>query len=168
MRIIAIVMTFCLLGIVQPAQSDELNNEKKATIKELLQITGANEMGELFGNAFVNQMIMVLKKEKPDIDPKAFDIIRDEIGKFMHEEFIEKESMLPYIYPVYHKYLTLDEMKGLIDFYKTPLGKKAISVMPQMTREGMMAGQEWGKAIAPKLQAKIRKRLKEEGVEIKK
>jgi hypothetical protein len=70
------------------------------------------------------------------------------------------------MYPIYHKYLTLDETKGLIQFYKTPLGKKAISVMPKMTQEGMAAGQIWGQSMGQKIQQRLSVRFKNEGLEI--
>ena len=88
-----------------------------------------------------------------------------EVNSLIHEELKQKESLHPYMYPIYHKYLTLEETKGLIKFYETPLGKKVISVMPKMTQEGMQAGQIWGQFISEKLQKRVRERLKKEGIE---
>lgn len=166
MRNLIFSVIICCFFIPNFAYSDELTNEKKAAIKELLQVTGAYKLGEMFGNAFTAQMIKVLKESKPDIDPRAFDIIKEESEALMHEELVEKESLLPFMYPIYHRYLTLGETKGLIQFYKTPLGRKAVSVVPKMTQEGMLAGQEWGKIIGPKLQQKVLKRLKKEGIRL--
>ena len=143
---------------------DELTLEKKTAIKELLAITGATQIGELFSNAFTQQMTQVLKKSKPDIDPKAFDIIDEEVKALIHEELVVNESLHPFMYPIYHKYLTLEETNGLIRFYKTPLGRKAISVMPKMTQEGMKAGQAWGQSIGQKFQQRILDRFKKEGI----
>jgi hypothetical protein len=147
---------------------DELTLEKKEAIKELLIVTGATQMGELFWNAFSQQMIQVLKNSKPDIDPKAFDIVNEEVKVLMHEELVVKESLNPFMYPIYHKYLTLEETNGLIRFYKTPLGRKTISVMPKMTQEGMKAGQAWGQSIGVKLQQRVLDRFKKEGIKIDK
>ena len=111
-------------------------------------------------------MAQVLKKSKPDVDPKAFDIIEEEVKALIHEELVINESLHPYMYPIYHKYLTLEETNGLIRFYKTPLGRKTISVMPKMTQEGMKAGQAWGQSIGQKIQQKILERFKKEGINI--
>ena len=78
------------------------------------------------------------------------------------------ESFLPFIYPVYHKYLTLEEIKGLVRFYKTPLGRKTISVMPRMTQECMKAGQVWGQSFGAKLDQRVFDRFKKEGIRIDK
>ena len=168
MRILVLAITLCYFLAPSLGYCDELTLEKKVAIKELLQVTGAIQMGELFGNAFAQQMTQVLKKSKPDIDPKAFDIIKEEVEALMHEELIVKGSLLPFMYPIYHKYLTLEETNGLIRFYKTPLGRKTISVMPKMTQEGMKAGQAWGQSIGPKFQQRVLDRFKKEGIKIDK
>jgi hypothetical protein len=158
MRFAALLASVLSLMLLRPSYGDELNFEKKAAIKELLEVTGAMQMGEVFANAFSQQMTQVLKKSKPDIN-------NEEVNALIHEELVVKESFYPYMYPVYHKYLTLDETRGLIRFYRTPLGKKAISVMPKMTQEGMNAGQAWGQSIAPKLQQRVSERFKREGIQ---
>jgi hypothetical protein len=49
----------------------------------------------------------------------------------------------------YDKYLTDDEIKGLIAFYQTPLGQKTLTVLPQLTIElqtkGLEAGEQAGR-----------------------
>lgn len=163
-QVLAIVL--CFLFVANFAVGEELNDEKKLAIKELLQVTGAYQLGELFSNTFTQQMVSALKASKPDVDPRAFDIIKEETDGLFHDELVVKESLLPLMYPIYHKYLSLDETIGLIKFYKTPLGRKAISVMPKMTEESMAAGQEWGKIIAPKLQKRVLNRLEKEHINI--
>lgn len=166
MKRLAPLFLLCFLWAPGPGQCDELTAEKKAAIRELLQVTGALEMGELFGSAFSQQMIQVLRQSKPDIDPKAFDIVKEEADILIHEELVVKESLHPFMFPVYHKFLTLEETRGLIEFYKTPLGQKAVAVMPQMTQEGMRAGQQWGQSIAHKLERRIAERFEKEGLRL--
>ena len=166
MRFFVIAVTLAYLFGPKLGYCDELNSEKKAAIKELLEVTGALQLGELFSNAFIQQMTQALKKSKPDVNPKAFDIIAEEVNALIHEELVTKESLLPYMYPIYHKYLTLEETKGLIEFYKTPLGEKAISVMPKMTTESMKAGRIWGQSMGQKIHKRLSERFKKEGLEI--
>ena len=153
-------------AIAGQAHSEELTAEKKNAIKELLTITGATKMGAMYANAFTQQMTAILKKTKPDIDPRAFDLVQEEVEALIHEEFVVKESLLPLLYGIYHKHLTLEETRGLIRFYKTPLGKKTISVLPKMTQESMQAGQIWGKSLAPKIQQRVMDRFKKEGINL--
>ena len=75
MRILVVAITLCYLLAPSLGYCDELNLEKKAAIKELLQVTGATQMAEIMGNYCAQQLTQVYKKTKPDIDPRAFDII---------------------------------------------------------------------------------------------
>ena len=163
MKKFMLVLAVCLF-IPLSGYGDELTSEKKETIKKFLQITGAAQMGELVGNATAQQIINVYKKTQPDIDPKAFKIIEEEIISTFHEEFIEKESFYPLVYPIYHKHMTIEELKGLIKFYETPLGRKYVSVMPMLSKESMEAGKIWGQQIFPSAFQRINDRFKKEGI----
>jgi uncharacterized protein len=163
-----ILLTVALFSFLTPnlAFSDELNSEKKIAIKQLLEITEAMKIGALFADAFLQQITQALKQSKPDIDPKAFEIIESEVNNVINEELVEKESLLPHMIPIYHKHLSLEEINGLIQFYQTPLGKKALNAMPQMMQEGMQAGQVWGQSVGQKIHERLMERFKKEGVEI--
>jgi uncharacterized protein len=67
---------------------------------------------------------------------------------------------------MYDKYFTHDDIKGLLSFYQTELGKKTIKVLPQIVQSSLKAGQLWGQAIAPLIQERIIKRFKEEGIDL--
>lgn len=168
MKVLSIVITLCCFLCTTPLHAEEVAAEKKEAIKELLEVTGAAKMGEMFGQAISRQMMQVLKDSGVTIDPKVSGILQEEADAMMHEELVVKQSLLPYMYPVYDKYLTIEEMKGLIEFYKTPLGQKAVSVLPKMTREAMKAGQEWGQTIIPQFQQKVYDRMEKEGIKVEK
>ena len=165
MRWVAVLVVGCFVMIPLPGLCEDLTDEKKNAIIELLDVTGASKLGVFLGNIVADETIRVLKKTAPDIDPRAFEIIREESKLVFYEEFAVKKSLYPYMYPIYHKHLTLAEMKGLIEFYKTPLGQKAVSVMPKMSHEGALAGQKWAETITPDLKKRIKDRLNEEGIE---
>ena len=51
------------------------------------------------------------------------------------------------VIPAYDRYYSDDEVKGLIQFYETPLGQKALSVHPKLVGELQEAGRKWGEGI---------------------
>ncbi|AKU22094.1 DUF2059 domain-containing protein [Massilia sp. NR 4-1] len=51
--------------------------------------------------------------------------------------------------PIYTRYYTADEMRQIAAFYRTPVGKKTLQVMPQLMGEAMEMGQ---RVIAPHVQ----------------
>lgn len=58
------------------------------------------------------------------------------------------ESILPSLYDKMAvsimKHYTHDDIKKMMEFYNSPIGKKIQEVTPKMTKEQMQAGQEWG------------------------
>ncbi|MFM7407780.1 MAG: DUF2059 domain-containing protein [Cuspidothrix sp.] len=60
---------------------------------------------------------------------------------------------------MYSKYFTNEEIKGIIAFYETPLGKKTLSVLPQISQESTAIGIKYGRQAAER----ALKKLEEEG-----
>ncbi len=48
------------------------------------------------------------------------------------------------VIPIYDRHLSHEEIRGLIQFYETPLGRRLVKVLPQIMQESMAAGEEWG------------------------
>jgi hypothetical protein len=140
--------------------AEEISKEFRTDIVKLLKITGAEGLGLQMGVAVANQVIDSLVKKNPNIPSKAVEAIKDEISKVFAEEM---PKLMAEIVPIYAKHFTQDEVKGLIVFYSTPLGKKTIETMPALMNECMQAGQAWGKAMAPGLGPRLESRLKREG-----
>jgi len=147
------------------AQDVEVDPQKEEAIIELMTITGAMDMGEQMSQAMTQQMIQVLRRARPDIPARAFDIVGEEVQSTVMEE-LAKGDFNNNIIPLYDKYFTLAEIQQLLDFYETDIGKKTIEVMPQLTQESIIIGQQWGESIGPIIGQRITRRLAEEGIEI--
>jgi len=61
---------------------------------------------------------------------------------------------------LYSRNFTAAELKGLIAFYDSPIGKRFVEVQPALMREGIALGQEWGTRIG----ADVGRTLSAEGV----
>jgi len=129
----------------QPVQT--MDPAKKADIQKLLDLSGSGEMGI----DAMNRMIGGFRKSMPNV-PEEF------WTSFMKE--VSKDDLLNLVIPVYDKHLTHDEIKELIKFYESPIGKKLISVNPQIMKESMAAGEEWGRKIAER----VLKKLQDQGL----
>lgn len=57
---------------------------------------------------------------------------------------INVDEIINRIIPIYNKYMTDEDIKGLINFYKSPLGRKTTSITPQLTQESIRVGQQYG------------------------
>lgn len=134
------------LNVVAEEMPDPAAVSKRADIKRLMEITGAGNLGI----QIMNRMIPAMKKGHKDIPEKFWT-------DFMAE--ISPNDLTEMVVPIYEKYFTHEELKQLIAFYESPIGKKIIKVQPQIMMESMTAGEEWGKELVKK----IKKKLHEEG-----
>ena len=148
------------------AAINDIPASKKLLIDNLLAQTGqsAVAVGRQYSELFTQQMTLILKQSKPDINPKAFDIVEEEIIAIMDEEFLINDAFKTMMYPIYSKHFTEGELRKMIEINNTEFGKKIIRVMPLISKEGMIAGQEFGKKLGPKIQKRIAERFKEEGI----
>jgi len=165
-KFINIVFLSLLFSINTPVAAD-ISPAKKKLIDILLVQTGQSgiAVGKQFSNLFIQQMKMALKKSKPDIDPKAFDIVEEEIISIIDEELVVSGALNKMMYPIYDKHFSETELKKMIELNNTEFGKKMIRVMPMVTQEGIQAGQQFGQTLGPKIQQRIISRFKKEGIQ---
>lgn len=158
-----------VLAIVFSAQvhANDIDPVKKKLIDELLEQTGqsAAAVGMQFSQMFNQQVAAMLRQSNPDIPPRALLIAEEEVNAVITEEFEIQGSFLQAIYPIYSRHFTADELRLLIEFNNTDLGKKLLRAMPQITQEGMQAGQAIGQRIGPEIQRRILLRYEDEGIE---
>jgi hypothetical protein len=65
-------------------------------------------------------------------------------------KFKEKMNLNEYILacvPAYSKYYTHDDIKQLINFYESPLGRKMVEVAPLLQQETMAIGKKFGEKL---------------------
>lgn len=148
-----------------PVLADDLTEEKRAAIHELLEMTDATHVGHIFGEAYVQHLANTLQQMNPNLDPRIFAILEEEVHAVINEELVTN-SLQERMVPVYHRYLTLEETQELIQFYKSPIGRKAVEVIPKMVDEGTLVAQQWGIALVPKIEQRVMTRLQQEGVQI--
>ncbi len=171
MRTILFGMLCTLLAFPIAAQVTTLDRggdvdpELDRAIRQLIVATGALEIGEQFANMISMQMSQTLRQSNPDIPPRAFDIIQQEVMAVIGEE-LESGSFERLIVPVYAKYFNLEEVQELLAFYRTDIGRKTVEVMPLLTQESMQVGQNWGINIGPLIGQRVVQKLAEEGIEI--
>ena len=165
-RLLCLLALLILTAGLPAYASEELTPEKKADIANLLSMTGVLDIANVLANLISQQMISAIQSVRPDIPSNTFEIIREETRKAADECLSEEGGLIDLVVPIYNRNFTHDEIKHLISFYSTPLGKKLIKTMPGMMQECMVVGQQWGNQIGPILQERIRARLRKKGIDV--
>ncbi len=169
-----IVLLIALVAFACVAQADKQPNEVKNSISKskrtdiltLLELTGALRIGEQMSQFFVVQMTQSIKAARSDIPEDMFKILTEEVNGVISGAMKEKEGFVELVIPVYDKHYTEADIKALIKFYQTDIGKKTIKVMPNLIQESMTIGQQWGQKLAPVIQERVMKRFKDKGFDL--
>ena len=107
---------------------------KTDDILRLLKISGASEIAVQTMDALIPQFQQIV----PDI-PNVFWI------RFM--EKLDIEGLLDACVPAYDKHFSHDEIRQLINFYESPLGRRLVEATPLINQETMLIGQKWGEQL---------------------
>jgi hypothetical protein len=162
-----LILTFLLASLFcQAAAAEELTNAKRSDIKRLMEMTGSVNVAKQFAAAISQQMFRTLKAARPDIPDRALTIIDRELLALFSERLAAPGGLVDQVIPVYDKYFTHAEIQELIAFYQTPVGRKAILVLPKVVNDSMLAGQRWGQSLNPEIQKRVMEALKRDGVMI--
>ncbi|MDP5029121.1 MAG: DUF2059 domain-containing protein [Paraglaciecola sp.] len=119
-------LSLAFASVAQPA--------KKASIEQLMQLTGAGDLSA----QMMNQMLPAMQQMIPDAPPTFWDTFKQEL---------DANELMKMIIPVYQKHLSEEDIQAILAFYSTPAGKKLISAQPAIMQESMMIGQQWGQQV---------------------
>jgi uncharacterized protein len=125
-------------------EQQKVDPAKEADIRKLLELTGAKAIESQTMSGMESGIRPLMTNSLP---PGEY---REKLIELFFEKFHTKakmENLVNLSVPVYDKYLSDEEVKGLIQFYETPLGQKAVSVLPKMTQEIQQQGREWGQKM---------------------
>ena len=77
------------------------------------------------------------------------------------ERYVTWSELRPRISDLYARAYTQPELRGLIAFYRSPVGRRSAAVMPDITRQSASIGAEVVQAHLPQLQQMIQARMAE-------
>ena len=166
MRKLLFAAVFLLTAItIGFAGTADIPREKQLVIDQLLLVSGYDKNFDttmkLLTEPILKIMIEQLKKANPNLPDYAMTIMREEILAVMGSEKAKK-SLREKLYPIYDKIYTIDELRELVNFYSSPVGKKLVASMPQILKECTDSGRAWALELTPEMSQRVRKRLESE------
>ena len=122
----------------------KIDPQKEADIRRLLEVMGTQ--------AAMTQVMADMEKNIKPLLTSSFPAgeYRDRLIQLFFEKFhskVDPQEMLGLAIPVYDKYLSDADIKGLIEFYSGPLGQKMVRILPQLMSESGERGRQWGERI---------------------
>lgn len=132
MRYISISLLLGMLMAVLCVNAQTSDYEKD--LEKFLSINGSTETY----NIVYEQILTQLKMSKPGVPDSVWSNLKTEVFDNEVNELTKK------MVPLYKKHFTHEDVKELINFYESPIGKKLVTKTPLLTQESMQFSQQWG------------------------
>lgn len=117
-------------------------SSKQDDIHTLLQVMNTREIIE----QTLDQMFTSMQQAMPALTEEMWAEIKTEM---------DFDALLESYVPIYDKYLSHEEIQGLIKFYRSEVGQQFVKATPQITQETMKVGQAWGQKLNQLVMSKM-------------
>jgi hypothetical protein len=143
-----------------PQASTSIDPAKEADIRSLMELVGAHDLVQDGANTAIEQSREKLLATVPNNDKgQAF------VNAFAasYQKKFDVDQVTDQLVGIYDKHFTEDEIKGLLQFYGSPLGQKVAAEMPKIGREIQAAVRTAGGKAAKEALAEIKQQNPEIG-----
>ena len=120
----------------KPAPANSIDPVKDADIRSLLELIGARDLIQEAANSATEQYRQKLASLAPNSD-KAQDSINAYLAEYQKK--YDPDALTDQLVAIYDKHYTEEEIKGLLQFFGSPLGQKTAIEMPKITKEVQLA-----------------------------
>jgi hypothetical protein len=122
-----ILIVLLTVGVVFAVHSQT----KRQDIIRLLEITNTKSQAvQMF-----DLMMPGLQSIAPEVPPAFWAVFKSRL---------DLDYFVNLLIPIYDRHFSHDDIKELIQFHESPIGRKLLEATPQITQESYVAGQEWG------------------------
>ena len=135
------------------ALTSKMDPAKEADIRQLMEVTGVNGLGEQLMNAGIAQFRANVTESQPD-NPRAKQFADAFAARF--QKHFDPHSVTETVIPIYHKYLSHEDLKALLEYYKSPFGQRMLKLLPEVARDSQLAGYTLGQRAAEEAMEDLR------------
>jgi hypothetical protein len=142
------------------APAHPIDQAKEADIRSLMELVGARDLVQDGANTAIEQSREKLLATVPNNEQGQAFVNAFAAG---YEKKFDVDQVTDQLVAVYDKHYTDDEIKGLLQFYGSPLGQKVAAEMPKINREIQAAVRVAGSKAAREALAEMKKQNPEIG-----
>jgi hypothetical protein len=164
---LAVIIALAALGVAKPAaaQAPQLPQASPNAIllaKQIIEIKGVNAI-------FAPLVHGVIIKVRDQFIQTNFMWAKDlsEIANNLEKQYGPRGSeVIDATARIYASHFTEAELKDLLAFYQSPLGRKTVAEEPKITDESMAYAGSWGDDLSVEIINKMRAEMKKRGKDI--
>lgn len=159
----AIVLSAGMLTtLALPVVAQEVAPEQLALARKYVDMTDRSSIYEVtLVETGVNVMRQIVQQ-----NPELVDQTNDAISQTLEEYRGRKGELLDQFARVYAVRFTVDELQQIVDFYSSPVGTKLAQANVEVNQDLQRVLQVFTANIQREFYAKVRAKLREQGVEL--
>ena len=156
----AVAVTIALLAAPAAfAQGPQPSAAAIATAKDLVEATGATALFSPLIAGVVEQSKLLYLQQNPMLQ-KDLNEIAQKMRTDLQPRFAE---VINEVARQYAAHFSEQELKDILAFYESPVGKKMLSEQPKVVNGSMQFAQDWANKLSTEVTAKMRDELKKRG-----
>jgi uncharacterized protein len=158
-RRMAAAAVLAFVACASPAVAQQPTAGAMATAKELMQVKGATNMFD----PLVPGIIESAKNAFLPTHPGLFREL-NEVAAILRTQFASRRNeILDEIARLYAQRFSEAEMKEVIAFYKSPVGRKFVADEPAVIDQGLARTQAWSNKLSDDVLNRFRSEMKKKG-----
>jgi uncharacterized protein len=156
---LAAALALAWLAGTGPAAAQQPTASAVATAKELLAAKGAVAMFD----PLIPGIIESTKNTILPSNPALYKDLTEVAAKLRTDLAPRGSEVIEEIARLYAQRFTEAEMKEIIAFYKSPVGKKFVADEPAIIDQGLSRAEAWSKRMSDEVMTRFRQEMKRKG-----
>lgn len=161
--IVRLALATALLGAVgaglTPVRAQQPSANAVAMAREVIMLKGGNVVYERIVPGVIEHVKNVFVPTNPQLGKPL-----GEVAELLHKEFEPKKAeIVTEAAKVFAERFTEQELKDIVAFYRSPVGKKLAVEEPASIDQSMRRAQTWADDLADKVMARFRQEMKKKG-----
>jgi hypothetical protein len=157
LRLTAVAAALAVSGPAAFAQQPSAASLQAA--KEIVAVTGATALFNPLIAGVIEQAKNLFLQQNPAL-AKDLNEVSAKLRSDLAPRFDELSNEVARIYAIH---FTEPELKELLAFYKTSVGKKMVVEQPKLVDESLKFAQNWANKLSDEVIAKMREEMKKKG-----
>jgi uncharacterized protein len=158
-RLAFVAATLGILAYAGPAPAQEPSPGAIAAAKEMIEMKGAMNMFEPLVPGVIESAKNTFLRTNPGLSKDLNDV-----AATLRKEYADKRADIANeIARTYAAQFTEKELRDVIAFYKSPVGKKVIEVEPRVLEQSMTRVQSWAERFSEDMMKRFRADMRKKG-----
>ncbi len=132
------------------------------TARQIIALKGGENIFNTLIPGVIEQSKFMFEQQNPNLG----NPLRDVATKLRNELAPRQAELNSEVAKVYASRFTEKEIKDLLAFYQTPLGRKLIAEEPKALDQSMTYAQDWARRLSDEVMVKMRAEMKKLGHDI--